>query len=213
MNEVHKILLNNLEKLINCIEGEYFISDGALLGYKRENKLIQHDDDIDIYLLPNSYINKNKLKEYDIDIQKYYICDKIYSKNYTKIKKNKWFEYLDHMRNLEENKNLNRAELFLKASKTYKEKSIDIEFSYPYIDIFYLKELNDTEYILPLYLGNIHSCNYFKIPKIWCKTNKVNFCGIENVSLPNNIDDILYLLYGKNWKIPTKKRDYTHNKI
>ena len=138
MNEVHKILLNNLEKLINCIEGEYFISDGALLGYRREKKLIEYDDDIDIYLLPNSYINKNKLKEYDIDIQKYYICDKIYSKNYTKIKKNKWFEYLDHMRNLEENKNLNRAELFLKASKTYKEKSIDIEFSYPYIDIFYI---------------------------------------------------------------------------
>ena len=44
-------LIEILQKLIECIEGEYFVSDGALLGIIREGKLIEYDKDIDIYLL------------------------------------------------------------------------------------------------------------------------------------------------------------------
>lgn len=208
MNSIHTKLLKILEDLILCIEGEWFIGDGALLGYRREGKLIEYDDDIDIYLLPGSKINTNKLKECNLSYQDYYFCGKVYDENNIKQKKNKWWEYVDYIRNQEKNKSKNRYKLYALAKETYKESCIEHTFTYPYIDIYYLEELNDREYILPVYYANIHSCNYFKTPKEWCTTNKVNFCGVENVKIPNNIDDILYLLYGKNWKIPTKERNY-----
>ncbi len=204
MNEVHKILLNNLKKLINCIEGEYFISDGALLGHVRENKLIEYDDDIDIYLLPNSYINKDKLKLYDLDIQKYYICDKIYSKNHTKIKKNKWFEYIDYMRTKRDTENFNRAELFEYASKTYNEDSIDPKFSYPYIDIFYLKE-NDDEYYLPYKMSSNYANKYLYFKKdIINPIMKTMFCDIKDVCIPYDSVRVIKNIYGDDWFIPKK---------
>ena len=54
-------LKNMLKDLISCIEGDYIVADGALLGITREGGLLKDDDDIDLYILPNTKINWDKL--------------------------------------------------------------------------------------------------------------------------------------------------------
>ena len=46
-----------LKDLRNHIKGDWFVGDGALLGLTRNGKLIPWDNDIDIFLLPNSTID------------------------------------------------------------------------------------------------------------------------------------------------------------
>ena len=59
-----------LKELIPYIKGDWFVGDGALLGLIREKGLIEYDNDIDIYLLPDSSINlENSL----LKKQKYYM--------------------------------------------------------------------------------------------------------------------------------------------
>ena len=56
MKEILKEMLKNL---IPCIEGKWFVGDGALLGIIRNGDLLDFDDDVDIFILPVTKINWN----------------------------------------------------------------------------------------------------------------------------------------------------------
>ena len=61
-----RLLLNNISKLFNDLKIKYVISHGNLIEYER-NRLIYHDDDLDIRIDIN---DKNKLFEYGKKIKK-----------------------------------------------------------------------------------------------------------------------------------------------
>jgi len=202
MNSIHTKLLKILEDLILCIEGEWFLSDGALLGLIRDNKLIEYDDDIDIYLLPGSKINIEKLNKMQLHYQDYYLCGKVYDKKNTFIKKNKWLEYNNYIRTRPHTKNLNRAELLELSSISYEEKSIENKFTHPCIDIFYLRE-KDNELYLPYRMNKNYANEYLYFKKDIIKPiKKTNLLNVKNVCIPNDPVEVIKILYGDNWFIP-----------
>ena len=83
-------LLGMLKDLIKCIDGPWFVGDGALIGIIRQRSLLEYDDDIDLYLLPGSTINFDKLKEFNLDSQIWYSDTKIFSTLNPLNKKNRW---------------------------------------------------------------------------------------------------------------------------
>ena len=189
-----------LKNLIDCIVGDWFISDGALLGIIRQQYLLNHDDDIDIYLLPNSYIDTDKLHTKQLNIQKYYVCDKVYSHIFSidQPKGNKWREYCSYISL--HHTNLNRADLYKKAKETYQDNSINIEFTKPNIDIFYL----DNNY-------HFDFCGYtekFKYIPEEIYPIKKNYDLGFTINIPNDSHSILKRLYGNNYMIEDK--DFKH---
>ena len=193
-------LIEYFKKLIPCIKGKWFMSDGCLLGHLRHNRsFIPWDTDIDIYLLPGSYIDKDMLKDQGLNHQKYYLCDKIYNKKNPIFKpKNKWTEFLDYTRVLPEHQGFNRYEL-LKASKLlYKEEYIEPVFTEIHIDVMYLEKY-DGDYYYPYNYSNQNFTDYI------CYTNDMirniyynEWCGIK-VPIPYHTIDVLRMLYGPEW--------------
>ena len=96
-----------LKELTNHIKGDWFVSDGALLGLTRNGKLIPWDKDIDIYLLPNSTID---LSNSHLCSQEYYLCDKVYDPCNPKEKLNTWTEYCSYKRCFKEFSDINRCQ-------------------------------------------------------------------------------------------------------
>ncbi len=201
MNTIHTKLLKILEDLILCIEGEWFVGDGALLGLIREGKLIEYDDDIDLYLLPGAKINIDKLKEKNLSYQNYYICGKVYDEKNILQKKNKWNEYINYNNHLPINYGCNRAEVAQYATKSYKENCIEHTFTYPCIDIFYLEEYNNT-YILPFYFGQKWN-DYIIFTKDLTETIDTFLYNIK-IKIPKEYKKVLEIIYGEDWRIPKK---------
>ena len=56
------LLKENLKNLIPAIRGDWFLSDGGMLGIERSGDLIPFDNDLDIYLLPGSSIDPDILE-------------------------------------------------------------------------------------------------------------------------------------------------------
>tara|TARA_R110002020_G_scaffold138314_1_gene308176 strand:- start:255 stop:950 length:696 start_codon:yes stop_codon:yes gene_type:complete len=200
-NPFHQKLLDNLKLLLPCIEpaNGYFMSDGALLGYIRENGFIKNDNDIDLMFLPGTKINMNKLKQSGLDYQDYYICGKVYDKkdNLYKVK-NKWIEFLDYTRVLPEHEGFNRFELLKASKKLYEEEYIEPKFSEPFIDIFYLEEL-DNKYYVPYNFKNSHFTSYpCYINDSVIKRYKNMFYDCS-VLIPYHTIDVLRMLYGPDW--------------
>ena len=71
-------LLKVLETLIPCIKGKWFLGDGGLLGLIREGKLLDFDNDIDLYVFEDTEID---LSSSVLEEQDYYLCKKIYHPN------------------------------------------------------------------------------------------------------------------------------------
>ena len=140
MTTIKDKLFNMLEIIVPRIKGEYFLSDGLLLGLTRDNEFLPWDDDLDIYLLPGSTLD---LSDTELKEQSYYICDKVYDPNNDPKKLNPWFEYLDYKRVCPENNGLNRIDLVKKVSGDYESTKINPLFTYPWIDIHYLVKDND----------------------------------------------------------------------
>lgn len=184
-------LLNILERLIECIEGEYFISDGALLGIIREGKLIDYDKDIDLYLLKNSKINFIKLSKNNLEICKYYLCDKVYDPCNPKAKVHEWNTYLSYKKLIYPN--LDRRRLFHKCKDLYLTEKKETNYSNPHIDIFYLNDDLSFEY------GYLTSKYKFSNKELFpLKLN--NTLGF-NIYIPNNPISVLERLYGTSWHI------------
>ena len=184
-------LLNILERLINCIEGEYFISDGALLGIIREGKLIDYDKDIDLYLFKNSRINFNLLTENNLNIVNYYLCDKVYDPCNEKAKVHRWNEYLSYKKLLYPN--LDRRRLIEKCKPTYEKEKKECLYTNPHIDIFYLDEDLSFNYG---YLTNKYKYSTDELFPL--QTN--NTLGFE-IYIPNNPIKVLERIYGTSWYI------------
>tara|TARA_R110000823_G_scaffold4180_1_gene15771 strand:- start:839 stop:1411 length:573 start_codon:yes stop_codon:yes gene_type:complete len=187
-------LLNMLKQLIKCIDGDYFLSDGGLLGIIRQRSLLEHDDDLDIYLLPGSTINFDKLKEYNLDSHKWYSDTKIYSTLNPINKKNRWIEYCSFIKT--HNLHLNRAEVFKLAKETYRDKFIEPKFTTPYIDIYYINE----DLTIDLWPQT-----YFFQNEI--ETTETNCLGFP-VKIPIGYKNILSRNYGYDWKITKKDFHY-----
>ena len=68
------ILTEMLRELIPYIKGDYFLSDGGLLGLTRKHELISYDDDLDLYLLPGSTIEIPSSS--NLQISQYYLDKK-----------------------------------------------------------------------------------------------------------------------------------------
>ena len=136
-------LLSILERLTECIDGPWFVGDGALLGIHREGCLIEGDDDIDLFLLPGSKLNYKKLNVLGLEAENYYLNEKVYDITYEHIKRNPWLEYINAMRLV--NAGLNRIDLIALCSMSYESNKIQNEHTTPNIDVFYLKELTDLD--------------------------------------------------------------------
>jgi len=144
MNKIHEELKSMLQELIPCIVGDWFVGDGALLGIIRDNNLIEGDDDIDIYLCENSYIDLDKLNKTSLKNTSYYLNDKIYREKNPIDIKNPWIEYIDYQRALGNLKNMNRGQILNYCSMNYKTEKKEIKHTTPNIDVFYLNKVSDV---------------------------------------------------------------------
>jgi hypothetical protein len=206
-NNIHKELISMLKELTDCIVGDWFLSDGGLLGITRENKLIDWDYDLDLYLLPNSYIDKNKLSKTSLKYYKYYCCIKIYREENEKIKKNSWNDYLLYLRTTEFlHKKINKCQLMKEGKKTYSENKKDIKFTFPFIDIMYLQKKETDNGIIYKIKSKCWQEYFYKEEEI----NNLKIYNLQdiNIKIPTNPYRILEMLYGKDWKIPNKNYTY-----
>ena len=203
MNDSEKLKIM-LKDLIPCIEGKWFLSDGALLGLIRKGDLLEFDDDIDIYILPETKIHWDKLAD-KYGYYKDYICYKVYNglgRQPHKI--SPWIRYNQYMRLLPENRGLNRANLLKLASKTYREEKIDMNYKAPWVDIFVLEKDKDSD-------------NYI-IPYIWNKTEfyytkenlelDINYDLGYPINIPHKANEVLERQYGEDWMIENKNFSY-----
>ena len=187
--ETKDLLKLNLKRLIPAIRGDWFLSDGGLLGIERQGDLIEWDNDLDIYLLPGSTIDKDILREQGLETQDYYSDTKVYNPLLEKNKLNTWKEYMSYQRVLNRDKKLNRSQIMKLSSIDYKENKIIPKFTYPYIDVYYLRDdLSVNEWNIKYDEKDMDLEENFDL-------------GFK-IYLPNNRDKVLTMLYGEDWRIP-----------
>ena len=195
MKSKKELLKINLKRLIPAIKGDWFLCDGGLLGIERQGDLLDWDNDLDIYLLPYSYIDIDILKEQGLEKQEYYMDTKIYDPLLEKNKLNIWKEYQGYIRVLYKENKLNRCEIMSIASEDYKEKKIKPMFTLPYIDVFYLRDdLSNSDWNIKFDDEDMQLEENFDL-------------GFK-IYIPNNRNKILTKLYGKDWRIPNP--DFQH---
>ena len=203
MKEILKEMLKNL---IPCIEGKWFVGDGALLGLIRQKDLLDFDDDVDIFILPETKINWDKLPN-NLKYYKDYVCYKVYDdRNGKSPQISDWIRYNQYIRLLPEYRGLNRAELLHVASKTYKEEKIEKKYTKPWIDIFILEKdvENEGQYNVPYYFSKDRH-------DLYTKENldlKENYDLGFKINIPNKAEEVLERQYGKDWMIENKDFKY-----
>lgn len=195
-----KDLKQMLSEIIPMIEGQWFLHDGGALGLIREHKLLEHDHDLDIYLLPGSSLQIPEKSDYKI--QDYYMDTKVYNIHNKPNLLNKWREYCSYYRTLPKFKGLNRAQLLSEASYTYYDMHKIPIFTKPYIDIYKLEDKNEDEYHVPIW--DHTSC--FK--KEDCHKPVINKDLGFDVPLIQNTEHYLEQQYGKDWIIVDKNFKY-----
>ena len=192
-----------LKDLIPCIEGKWFVADGALLGIKREGDLLEFDDDIDIYILPGTKINWDKLPN-KYNFYKDYMCMKIYDAQDKITSENEWLRYISYKRTCYEYYGYNRAEICRDIAKYYKYEKIDKQYGSCWIDIFSL--VYDDRH------------NLYRIPQHWngtefyftpteCEGTYDNTLGFD-IIIPKNAKRVLERIYGSNWIVEDRAHQY-----
>ena len=184
-----------LAELIPCIEGKYILSDGGLLGLIREKDLLEHDDDLDLFLYPDSFINYEKLEKTKLKYSKYYTCDKVYNPNNKSFNASAWTEYCASYKLRNNLHNINRAQLCKRAAKSYHFCKMEAVHTFPWIDIFYLE---------PYY-------NMYKVPYWNLYYNDETIINKDlgfDVHIPKDYERVLSMLYGDNYLIEDK--DFKH---
>ena len=202
MKEILKEMLKNL---IPCIEGKWFVGDGALLGLIREGDLLDFDDDIDIFILPETKINWDKLPD-NLKYYKDYICIKLYDRNRQCAPLSDWLRYNQYIRLLPENRGLNRSQLLQVAATTYREEKIEMKYTKPWIDIFILeKDIEyDGQYNVPYYFSKDRHDLYTKEN---LELNENYDLGFK-IYIPNKAEEVLERQYGVDWMIENKDFKY-----
>jgi len=203
MKEILKEMLKNL---IPCIEGKWFVGDGALLGLIRQKDLLDFDDDVDIFILPETKINWNKLPN-NLKYYKDYVCYKVYDdRNGKSPQISDWLYFNQYIRLLPQYRGFNRAELLQVESKTYKEERIERKYTKPWIDIFILEKdvENDGQYNVPYYFSKDRH-------DLYTKENldlKENYDLGFKINIPNKAEEVLERQYGVDWMIENKDFKY-----
>ena len=195
-----------LKDIIPCIDGKWFIGDGALLGLIRNGDLLDFDDDVDIFILPETKINWDKLPD-NLKYYKDYICYKIYDdRNGKPPQISDWIRYNQYIRLLPENRGLNRSQLLQVASTTYRSERIERKYTMPWIDIFVLEKdvENDGQYNVPYYFSKDRH-DYYTKENLELKDNyDLGF----PIFIPNKADEVLMRQYGVDWIIENKHFKY-----
>ena len=188
-------LIEVLQELIPRINGGWYLGDGSLLGLVREGKLIEYDNDIDLYFLEDTTID---LSDSPLEQQQYYLCNKIYNPNNDKLKLNTWLEYCSLIKM--NNTKLNRSQVFQLAKETYNEKKIINKFTKDHIDIFILKKEGDI-YKTDGDWGGLYFTEDDLKPVV---NHSLGF----PVNIFNNAEEVLERQYGETWRIPNANFKY-----
>jgi len=200
-----EILLELLKDICPMIYGKWFLGAGGLLGITRNKALIDHDHDIDIFLLPGSYIKLPKTSKYKV--QKYYMNDKFYDSTRPRTKLNKWLEYLSFQRLLPENQNINRRKLITNVKDKYRLEFINHEFSLPNIDIFYLTDNPEKKRYEYPYWTDIYNL-YYNYDELEVIGANMDLGFMIPTPLPDKSETICERHYGSNWRTPDPKFRY-----
>lgn len=192
-----------LKDIIPCIEGNYIVADGALLGLMRQGDLLEFDDDIDIYILPDTKINWDKLPN-KYKYNKDYMCYKIYNGEDQIPVENEWFRFIAYKRCCYEYLGYNRAELTSAISKDYRKQKIDRQYPNLWIDIFVL--VYDDKHNLYRIPYHWNGTEFYFTPEEF-KSQINNSLGFD-IKIPKNPKQVLERIYGSNWII--EDRDYQY---
>ncbi len=192
-----------LKDLIPCIEGPWFVADGALLGIIREGDLLDFDSDIDLYILPGTKINWDKLPN-KYKYSKDYMCMKIYDGKDKITSENEWLRYISYKRTCYQYLGCNRAEICRDVAKYYKYEKITRKYPSVWIDIFTL--VYDDRH------------NLYRIPYHW-NGSEFYFTPTESegvyddtlgfkIIIPKNPKQVLERIYGINYLIENRAHQY-----
>jgi len=182
----HKQVAVDLLKITTAILDEfnidYFLISGTLLGLKRHNDFIPFDDDIDL-------IVSSDIKDKVPDIMKKY---------------NSEISLLirdDIIKTCFKDKviNLNKFKIWSKHLLNKNDS-----YYWPFIDLFIFKYSTDRKFI-----------HFFE--KDWdieefFPSQRIDFNGINNVSIPRNPDYFLSKNYGKDYMTILKSPNWNHKK-
>mgnify|MGYP003666592067 FL=1 len=197
-----KIMLNDLINN-NIFDGTWFVADGALLGITREGGLLNHDDDIDIYVLPNTKINWDKLSN-KYKYYKDYTCYKIYDRNDERVSSNEWLRYIAFKRTMPQYYRYNRAQLCRAISGEYEKEKIVRQYPSAWIDIFVLEYDKDHDlYRIPQHWNGTEF--YFTPKEVEGQID--NTLGYE-IRIPKNHKQVLERIYGSNWIVEDRDHQY-----
>ena len=192
-----------LKDIIPCLEGPWFVADGALLGLMREGDLLEFDDDIDIYILPETKINWDKLPN-KYNFHKDYMCMKVYNGEDKIPTENEWLRFLAYKRNCYEYLGFNRSQLTSAISKDYRKQKIIRKYPNLWLDIISLVHDNKHDlYRLPYHWNGTEF--YFTPDEFKSEIN--NSLGFD-IKIPKNPREVLKRIYGTNWII--EERDYQY---
>jgi phosphorylcholine metabolism protein LicD len=183
------ILLNNIIKILNEFNIEYFLISGTLLGFVRHNDFIPWDDDIDLM------VNKIQLESnMDKIIAKYqdlfnifHIC-------------NYYYKICNNVGALEiNNKSINNSAI----TKNNK-------YNFPYIDLFTYTYTYTYTYDTQIISGICFFHKIYPIDKFFpLKTAYFNFI---KVNIPQHPEYFLKYNYGPDYMNIYKSSNYNHRK-
>ena len=200
MNSLPNKLTKYLQMIIPHIEGKWFISDGALLGIKRQGKLLEFDNDIDLFIFPDTKIHYDKI---DLKFKQDYMCNKLYNESDTLSlvgKVSDWRRFISYKTSSPELQGFNRADIMAIASVDYRDEIItDINCSC-WLDVFLLEDDRDNErWVVPWYFGS--QLQYYTDDDL--KLVKNSTLGFD-IWIPNNHEAILERMYGPDWLIENR---------
>tara|TARA_R110000796_G_scaffold103401_1_gene212707 strand:- start:4 stop:615 length:612 start_codon:yes stop_codon:yes gene_type:complete len=203
MKEKLKLMLKDL---IECIDGPWFVGDGALLGIVREGDLLDFDDDIDIFILPETKIDWTKLNP-QLNHYKDYVCHKVYdaSNNVNESSTNEWLRYIQYNRIRPQYRGYNRAQLTKAIAPTYRSEIIYNKCNFCWIDIFMLEHDELTNNMIVPYYFNKNKLFYYTKKELELKQNDT--LGFT-INIPNNTEEILQRQYGSNFMIEDQSFRY-----
>jgi len=185
-----------LKDIIKIIEGPWFVADGALLGIMREGDLLDFDDDVDIYVLPETKLNWDKLPE-KYKHHKDYLCTKIYDREDDVPTENEWLRFISYKRTLFEFYGYNRAQITEAIAPDYKSEKITRQHANLWIDIIEL--VYDDQHDLYRLNNHWNGIEFWFTPDE-CKSEVNNSLGFD-INIPKDPENVLNRIYGSTWVV------------
>jgi len=192
-----------LKDIIKIIEGPWFVADGALLGIMREGDLLDFDDDVDIYVLPETKLNWDKLPE-KYKHHKDYMLYKIYDREDKVPSENEWLRFISYKLTLFEFYGYNRAQITEAIAPDYKSEKITRQHANLWIDIIEL--VHDVQHDL-YRLNNHWNGREFYFTPDECKSEINNSLGFD-INIPKDPENVLNRIYGSTWEVEDRCHVY-----